>query len=266
MANRNDASDHLGVNLSFTKFLFLTTRHNDGAAHQRVRTAGGLIARGFFNDFDVSGGRDSQPLETIQFLVTDRAQASDDGLSSARYVAQVTAKYRPRLQDVESDLRRRLGEHASIRALDGAVRLPRYTSPEMHAYAYKAARSRESGRLMPNAVIIPLSKTAAWWEMAPLDRHTYFYPHTDLATGTRRKGHAVAAEAGIPTIYRRLYYNPDGHDQENQFDFITYFECTDPDLGTFDQVCHALRDEHQNPEWRFVVEGPEWRGRRVLRW
>ena len=266
VASRNDTSDRLSVNLSFTKFFFVTTRQNDVAADQRVRKAGGLIARGFFNDFDVSGARDSQPLETIQFLVTDRAQESADGLSSATYVAQVSTKYRPRLQDVETYLRRRLGEHASVRALDGAVRVPRYTSAEMHAYAYKAARSRESGRLMPNAIILPLSKTAAWWGMTTLDQHTYFYPHTDLATGTRRKGHAVAAEAGIPTIYRRLYYNPDGHDQENQFDFITYFECADPDLGTFDQVCHALRDEHQNPEWRFVVEGPEWRGGRVLKW
>jgi hypothetical protein len=28
----------------------------------------------------------------------------------------------------------------------------------------------------------------------------------------------------------------------------------------------ALRDLHQNPEWRYVQEGPIWRGRRVLRW
>jgi hypothetical protein len=28
----------------------------------------------------------------------------------------------------------------------------------------------------------------------------------------------------------------------------------------------ALRDPLQNPEWRYVEEGPMWRGRRVLRW
>jgi hypothetical protein len=48
--------------------------------------------------------------------------------------------------------------------------------------------------------------------------------------------------------------------------FIGYFECADEHVATFDRVCAALRDEQQNPEWRFVEEGPEWRGRRVLRW
>jgi hypothetical protein len=37
-------------------------------------------------------------------------------------------------------------------------------------------------------------------------------------------------------------------------------------LPVFEQVCTALRDTTRNPEWRFVEEGPVWRGRRVLRW
>jgi hypothetical protein len=85
-------------------------------------------------------------------------------------------------------------------------------------------------------------------------------------TGARVKGHARAAEAGIGTIYRRLYYNPDGTGRDGEFDFITYFECADEHLSTFEQICRALRDERQNPEWRYVVEGPEWRGKRVLKW
>ena len=266
VANTNDSPNHLGVNLAFTKFLFVTPRQSDSAAHDRLRKAGGSIARSFFNDFDANGTGNAQTLETIQFLVADRTRESDDELSSAPYVAQVTAKYRPRLREIEDELRRRLGEYASVRALDGAVQVPRYTSAEMHTFAYKAAALRASGRIAPNAIIIPLNKTTEWWKLSTLERHAYFYPHADLATGTRMKGHAVAAEAGIPTIYRRLYHNPDGYQQEEQFDFITYFECADEHLATFDQICHALRDERQNPEWRFVAEGPEWRGRRVRRW
>ena len=94
----------------------------------------------------------------------------------------------------------------------------------------------------------------------------YFYPHPDAKTGTVVPGHARSAEAGISTIFRRLYYNPDGHDRADEFDFITYFECADEHLATFDRICGALRNQAQNPEWRFVVEGPEWRGRRVLKW
>ena len=80
------------------------------------------------------------------------------------------------------------------------------------------------------------------------------------------KGHAKAAEAGIPKVFRRLYHNPDGYQRASEFDFITYFECTDDNLPVFDHICRALRDERQNPEWKYVLEGPEWRGKRVLRW
>ncbi len=118
---------------------------------------------------------------------------------------------------------------------------------------------------MRNAVIIPMSKAAGWWEKSALERHTYFYPHQDSA-GCPVHGHAKAAEAGIPKIFRKLYHNPDGYQRPNEFDFITYFECTDENIAVFEQVCRALRDERQNPEWKYVLEGPEWRGRRVLRW
>ena len=98
-----------------------------------------------------------------------------------------------------------------------------------------------------------------------LDRQTYFYPHADRE-GARVKGHALAAEPGISTIFRKLYYNPDGHGRHNEWDFVTYFECADEHLATFDQICRSLRDVRQNPEWRYVTEGPEWRGKRVQRW
>ena len=67
-------------------------------------------------------------------------------------------------------------------------------------------------------------------------------------------------------IYRKLYYNPDGHGRQDEWDFVTYFECADEHLATFDQICRSLRDVRQNPEWRYVTEGPEWRGKRVQRW
>ena len=126
--------------------------------------------------------------------------------------------------------------------------------------------SRQSGRTAANAVILPMSKTAEWWEKSALERHSYFYPHHEDASGSPVKGHARAAEAGITRVFRRLYHNPDGYMRPNEFDFITYFECTDENLTVFDEMCRALRDQRQNPEWKYVLEGPEWRGRRVFRW
>lgn len=167
-------TNHLGVNLAFTKFLFVSPVGDDEAARTRLRAAASVIQRGFFNDFE-SEGRESVPQETI-----------------------------------------------------------------------------------------PMSKTAEWWLKHPLERHAYFYPSSN-GNGPV-KGHARSAHEGISTIYRRLYYNPDGVNRADEFDFITYFECAEEHLPTFDRVRQALRDPSQNPEWSFVIEGPEWRGRRVLRW
>ena len=263
MASGNGIADQ-SVNLTFTKFLFVVLPVDDEAARTRMRIAGGVIARGFFNDFDADGSREAQPGETIQFLFADRP-GGGKGIAGARYAVHASANYRPRLQDLELELRRRLGSPATVIALDGVIRAPRYTSAELHRFAYKPAAPRMSGRLAPNAIILPLSKTDAWWEKPPLDRHAYFYPRID-AGGCPIKGHARAAEAGISTIFRRLYYNPDGYQRPDEFDFITYFECADQHLATFDAVRGALRDTQQNPEWEYVIEGPEWRGRRVPRW
>jgi len=265
MAGSN-GSTPIGTNLSFTKFLFLVLPLEDENTLSRIRSAGSMVGRGFFNDFDAEGTRDMQPRETIQFLVADRDRSSGDGVGAARYAIQVSASYRPRLVEFECELKRRLGPTAQISSLDGALRSPRYTSAEMHDYAYKSAAPRMSGRMARNAIILPLNKISSWWEKTALERHGYFYPQHDPVTGGHVKGHALAAEAGIPSIFRKLYHNPDGYQRSGEYDFITYFECTDNHLATFDRVCTALRDERLNPEWHYVREGPAWRGYRVLRW
>jgi hypothetical protein len=261
---RSDAA----ANLSYTKFLFVLPYEDDAATLTKIRSAGATISRIFFNDYDADGSRDPQPQETIQFLTADvnGGEKRPHGIGSARFVAHVSANYRPRLDQVACDLKKRISGAADLIMLDGAERLPRYSSAEMQKYAYKPALSRQSGRIARNAVIVPMNKTAEWWEKSALERHSYFYPHHADTSGSPVKGHAKAAEAGITKVFRRLYHNPDGYQRPNEFDFITYFECTDEHMPVFDEICRALRDERQNPEWRYVKEGPEWRGKRVLRW
>ena len=264
----------VGANLAYTKFLFLIARADDDAHGARLRTAGSNIARGFFNDFDIDDSRETQaqPFETIHFFVRE-GEGSDVAadcvgpcINKARHLVQVSSKYRPRLQEIDEELRRRIGESADIIALDGAVRNPRYSSAEMVHYSNKGAPARRSGRASRNAIVMPIRKTPAWWQKSALERHSYFYPHVDGATAHAVKGHAMAAEKGIPSLYRRVYYNPDGYQRPDEFDFVTYFECDDEALPVFDEVLNSLRDVLQNPEWRYVQEGPIWRGRRVLRW
>lgn len=255
-----------GVNLSFTRFLFIIPRKDDDVVGTRVRQAGSTIARGFFNSFDADPSRDGQPHETIQFLVADTPPAGAPGIHAARYAVQVSGKYRPRLVEVDAELRRRVGDAADVVSMEGAERAPRYTSADLHEFAYRPAMARVSGRIARNALILPLSKNAEWWSKPSLERHAYFYPHVDSGTGIPVHGHARSAQDGIATVFRRLYHNPDGYERPGEYDFITYFECEDTHLETFEKIHRALRDTARNPEWRYVREGPLWRGRRVLKW
>ena len=150
----------LPPNLSFTRFLFLIPRRDDEGFLGRLRAAGSAIVRGFFNDFEAEGPRDGQPHETMQFFVADGDVHPDSTIAAARYVVQITGKYRPRLVEVETDLRRRLGDSVAVTALEGADRAPRYTSAELHDYAYKRAALRRTGRQAPCAIILPLSAPA----------------------------------------------------------------------------------------------------------
>lgn len=256
--------NHLGVNLGYTKFLFITPRRDDESTMGKLRAVAASVARGYFNDFEAEGTREGSAQDSIQFLTNVCTPATF--CSRPHFVLQISSKYRPRLQETDQEFRRRLGDVAEVTSLDGATRVPQYTSAEMYAYAYSAASARVSGRQQHTVIIIPIRKTEEWWQKSALERHAYFYPHNDPATGTIVHGHAQAAEAGISRIYRRLYYNPDGHQRPGEFDFVTYFECADAHLAVFDEICRRLRDVTVNPEWRFVIEGPEWRGKRVLRW
>ena len=255
-----------GTNLSFTKFLFIVARRADDASLAKLRATGSLLSRGYYNDYDADGTRESQPRETIQFLVADVDRHEDSGIAAARYAVQVSGKYRPRLQEFEVELRRRLGDIGDVVAIDGAERSPRYTSADLYDFAYKRASHRRSGRIARNAIVLPISKSSEWWKKSSLERHTYFYPHTDAGTGCPVHGHAQTAQEGIATIFRRLYHNPDGYERTGEFDFITYFECEDEHITTFDRVHQGLRDITRNPEWLYVEEGPLWRARRVLKW
>jgi hypothetical protein len=251
---------------AFTRFIFIVGREDGEAFLGRLRAAGSAIARGFFNDFDADGVRDAQAREAIQFLVAEGEVYPDSVMTAAGHVVQVTGKYRPKLEQVEVELRRRLGDAAGIFSIEGAERPPRYTSAEMHDFAYRQAAARRSGRQAVHAVILPMNKTADWWVKPTLERHAYFYPHMDDVTGVAVRGHAQAAEEGIPALFRRLFHNPDGYQRPGEFDFITYFEYDQEHAEIFDRVHRALRDTSQNPEWRYVREGPLWRGRRVLKW
>jgi hypothetical protein len=151
----------------------------------------------------------------------------------------------------------------SIETLAGIQRPRSYTSYAMTQFAYTPALPPGSGQRLPLGVVTPQNKTADWWAMHWMRRESLFLPRYNDRGEMIAKGHALAAEAGIPCINRRLYHAPDGYGQKGSYDFVGYFEFADADAPIFRAVMAGLRDMAQNPEWAYVREGPEWWGRRV---
>jgi len=254
-------------NLGYSRFLFVRGCRDDDPTRLKLKAAGEGIARGFLNGFEREGAASDAPaLETVQFLSLNGVGVDASSANPARYAVQVNSRYRPRLDEVEKELRRRVGGLGEVDTLDGCLRIPQYTSANVAVWAYEQARMHGNGRALPNAIILPIRKNAEWWAMSELDRHQYFYPHYDKARQQHVPGHAALGRDAAPYIYRKLYHNPNGPGRPEEWDFVTYFECEDNDLGIFDATLTAMRDVTQNPEWRYVEEGPMWRGRRVQRW
>ena len=151
----------------------------------------------------------------------------------------------------------------SVETVAGVQRPRSYTSYAMTQFAYTPALPPGSGKRFPLGVVTPQNKTADWWAMHWMRRESLFLPRYNDKGQMIAKGHALAAEAGIPCINRRLYHAPDGYGQEGRYDFVGYFEFADADAPIFRAVMAGLRDVAQNPEWAYVREGPEWWGRRV---
>jgi hypothetical protein len=223
------------------------------------------------HDADGSPTDDSFRRGRYQLLRAEpsRSQERDlphPGLSAAAVLVRLEAASPEPLLAYDRALRSLAEAHGgSVEALVGVQRPRSYTSHAMTQFAYAPALSPGSGARLPLGVVTPQSKTAAWWGMDWMRRESFFLPRYDEQGRISAKGHALAAEAGIPCISRRLYHAPDGYGRQGSYDFIGYFEFAEADAPVFQTVMAGLRDSTQNPEWAYVREGPEWWGRRVRR-
>jgi hypothetical protein len=226
-----------------------------------------LVERlGLRNEFEPG---DNHPTEAVAFLRrvgATPADIADDALLQTDAVVHVASPTATTVADFCSELGRALAPAVKPLVLGGVVRPMLYTGNTMHNFAYAHRVLQQAGRVMPNAFLVPMSKTADWWKKDWMERHTYMLPRYDDAGRMVSQGHALAAEAGIPCLMRRTYKHPVEPAPPGAYDFITYFECADADVPTFHAVCSALRDVTKNPEWKFVREGPTWHGRRVATW
>src|SRR5262249_48658332 len=109
----------------------------------------------------------------------------------------------------------------------------------------------QEGLGRPTSVVgalIPIAKSAAWWELAQDERRAIF---------EQRSAHIALGARYLPAIARRLYH---ARDLGEPFDFLTWFEFADADAAAFDDLVGRLRETEA---WRFGAGEVEVRLRRA---
>ena len=217
---------------------------------------------GLRNEFHARDGHPPHAIAFLRRVEVGAGDLDDPEVSDASAVIHVASDEGDAVSTFGREIESLLAGTARVRILSGVVAPTRYTGGAMHEFAYARQRTQEPGASMPHAFFLPLRKRPEWWAKDWMERHTYFLPRYDAQGRLTSEGHALAASAGVPVLMRRTYRCGEA----SEYDFLTYFECADADVATFHAVCAALRDVDRNPEWRFVLEGPTWRGRRTERW
>lgn len=101
-------------------------------------------------------------------------------------------------------------------------------------------RRRQEGLDRPQATraaLIPIRKSAAWWDLAQDERRAIF---------EETSHHTRIGMDYLPAIARRLYHS---RDLGEPFDFLTWFEFAPADAPAFDALLARLRATR---EWDFV--------------
>lgn len=94
------------------------------------------------------------------------------------------------------------------------------------------------------AVLIPIKKSAQWWEMAQDERRAIFEEESH---------HTAVGLEYLPGVARRLFHC---RDLGEPFDFITWFEFAPEHTQAFDELLVRMRD---SKEWEYVEREVEVR-------
>src|SRR6185295_8803168 len=88
-----------------------------------------------------------------------------------------------------------------------------------------------------HAALIPIKKSAAWWELTQEERRQIFED---------RSHHIANSQKYLPTIARQLYHS---RDLGEPFDFLTWFEYEPANAEAFEELVGMLR---ATEEWNYV--------------
>jgi hypothetical protein len=87
------------------------------------------------------------------------------------------------------------------------------------------------------AALIPIRKSARWWDLAQDQRRAIFED---------RSRHIAIGRDYLPAVARRLHHS---RDLAEPFDFLTWFEYAPAHAAAFDDMVRRLRDTE---EWQYV--------------
>ena len=121
-------------------------------------------------------------------------------------------------------------------ALSGVISNIRYVErPEQQELTLKQAPLGRPEATM--AALIPIRKTAAWWNLTQEERRDIF----------EEKSHHISEGIRyLPSVARQLYHS---RDIGEPFDFLTWFEYAPQYSKAFEELVRTLR---KTEEWRYV--------------
>lgn len=118
----------------------------------------------------------------------------------------------------------------------------RYTTADERDALQPVSAPLDRGEAL-HGVLIPISKSTAWWALAQDERRAIY----------ARSGHFSIGKEYLPEVARKLYHC---RDLGGEFDFLTWFEFAPEHQGAFDKLLKRLRETE---EWRHVAREVEVR-------
>ena len=118
---------------------------------------------GLRNEFEPGDG---DPQEAIAFLRRVSARTGDIAdaeLLRTDPVVHIASATAEPVAEFCAELTRLVGPAVEPLILGGVVRPMIYTGNAVHNFAYAHRVLQQPGPVMPNAFLVPMSKTAAWW-------------------------------------------------------------------------------------------------------
>jgi chlorite dismutase len=163
--------------------------------------------------------------------------AGSSGIWSIERITAVAGESLPpaeRLAVIEGPQAQRPSEGSWM--LRGTTSNTRYTNRE----EFKALSVKEEMLLRPQATraaLIPIRKTAAWWDLAQDERRTIF---------EEQSRHIGIGMEYLPAVARRLHHS---RELGEPFDFLTWFEYAPEHADAFEEMVGRLRS---TAEWQYV--------------